>query len=474
MAASVCRTPIPLKRITPHALTSGLLKQCRPDIILDSYRDTITETTGTNRIDVDKVILYCIEDFQNPKEKLISYLKSLKEWWHGSNCVASLPLILQKQVLNTFTTALDETEEFSLMYKLLLQILFANDAGGSLPFHLREEGVNLLVMSQTDWASFALLLESLAPFHLEGINTGLVEFSDPLPFVTILKNSPNLKTVKLYRVSNNSNILFRLIGTYCPNLEFVMVNIWDIISNNCLYATFFGGMDKDTVISHLETNKPVPISFPRLKWIHMELKFTMPHNSFLQVLLHYYPNLQCVLPLYMYRGCLPTDVLHPPDEDILWSSQRSSCNLKAVTLKEYCLAPEAIDKIVKLCPAVEHLNLNDEEQLEFKSPEAVAKTIRLLSDKLNITCLSLCTTAENLGLYLPTFSEIGPSLKELNLTLIYKAGAELLCELINKCPNLESLKISRRLKYIFGRGNQTLHFLSKLSTLSVWDPFEDT
>ncbi|CAL4124424.1 unnamed protein product [Meganyctiphanes norvegica] len=453
-------TPASLKELAGYSLVEAVMDLCLP-------QKGVFEEKKTRKGSYVKT-----EDVM-PQTR-IKELKRIKSWWDDTSWLGALDSPLQRQVRCIFAERLEHVENISSPYRLILQILFTGEAGGrdtddknirDLRRQKYKNSKKILVLSKAGSLMMAEVLKTLGPFSLDSLNTHRMDFEHPAPLIAIIKNSPFLKIVRLYN-SAASDYVLKHVGRFCPVLEALTIHYPHIINaDKYHYRTFFDGMDKENVLKNVESIGKVPLSFPCLKYVRMQ----HVSDQFLYILLHFYPDLQFVglfpnpcwrnlllphpqvlkeitnphkkVPRYLW-GESKTNLSHQPPSTAV---PRTPCFLKMIKLTFNFLVFQPFEEVLEIAqfyPEVEHLLIAHEEvQFSLPSRKGTCQKLTALIEKLSVTSLSFlnCTT-DHLHTYLPTFSEISGSLKGLNLCGKDLEGGEI-CFLINKCHNLESLKI---------------------------------
>lgn len=460
-SAASAFTPASLKRLAGYSLVEAVIKLCLPQKGLFEEK----KTRKGSYVKTEDVIL--------PRTR-IEELKKIKIWWDDTSYLGALDSPLQRQIRNIFSEQLEHVSDISSPYRLVLQILFTGEAGGrdtddknirDLRRQKYKNSKKILVLTKAGSLMMSEVLKNLGPFSLDSLNTHRMDFEHPSPLITIIKNSPFLKTVRLYN-SAASDYVLKHVGKYCPVLEVLTIHYPHIMNGDKYhYRTFFDGMNKENVLKNVESVSEVPLSFPCLKYVRMQ----HVSDQLLYILLHFYPDLQFVgfFPNPCWRNLL---LPHPqslkeitnPHKKVpknLWGDSKNNvshqspstavlrmpCYLKMIKITFNFLVfqpSEEVLEITQFYPELEHLLISHEEvQYSLAPRKGTCEKLTALVKKLEVTNLSFlnCTT-DHLHTYLPTFSEISSYLTGLNLCGKDLEGGEI-CVLINKCYNLESLKI---------------------------------
>lgn len=520
MSAIACRTPGPLRTLVAQKLSQEIIKLCNTNNWLQNCKPMFPEENFKyNVVGSDETLqnsnVSCrnIPNTREENEKIVNQLRRLKEWWDDKNGMGSLPPKLRKDIQRVFLHSLALQESMSRVYKLLLQIIFAGEAGKDRPTYCREFPVEeeWVYLTETACCGFAAVVDSLGPFSLEELGTFSVYFQNPSPLIAIIKNSPALRTIHLSQ--NVSDVLLTHIGSNCSKLEVLLANQSKKagkFSDAALYKAFFKGFDKATVLESIAHIEDIPLSFPALKWVNLwsdeASDDICPENVFLHVLLHYYPDVISVTA--MGDPILEVDKLMVPEE--FGSVPRAPSKLKEITFllnkRLFSCNPDEpfnlvdLEKLLELYPEIEHITIDDcdhlvtrpyeginfesmaiddagpliiagsddtEEEDDYhetlsypKSPSIIGENLKSLLGSFNIKSLLLSNVTMamwpfHLNIYLPTFHEIGPRLKALNIALNGTAKLWELGDLINQCINLESLKM--RIPGFDEEGTDLLH-----------------
>ncbi|CAL4102283.1 unnamed protein product [Meganyctiphanes norvegica] len=465
MESIACCTPSLLRTLSAQSLVNNLLLNCKPQCHGVPFEDLDAENLLLARRTKHKKHLWDV------KESLITRLKLLRWWWDGTNGLGALPSHLQTEVRFLLNQSLLHIDKLNPLLRLLLQLLYTDIAGEDIEgftsthFHQDEKSCH----------SFAKVLESLAPFRLKELNILGTVFADPQPLAVIIKNSPNIRVIKMYSLKGDH--ILKLIGKHCNNLEVLMAYNHKNVSKHCLFEMFFLGLDKSSVVKNLNSKNCIQLSFPQLAHIDISHLQDSTDFPFTQILMHFYPNLQSVYPWYyghFSATLFSTSLLvpHLMQKDIFKVITRSPCNLKSILLSIYDLDTLSIDEIEKLYPEVKHLIFMDDARHVFKSSNLFVERLIALIQRLDIT--GLCVQfwypyrLFQSDVYLPAFTSTGIQFKSLAFHF-EDVEAGLPSKLINKCPKLESLKIVVNQSSRFQTHKPlNLESMFNLSRLSVW------
>ncbi|CAL4090538.1 unnamed protein product [Meganyctiphanes norvegica] len=378
----------------------------------------------------------------------------------------------QREIRQIFSLAIEGSSDLSPVYKLLLQLLFASEAGGNITLWKPiSRARNHLELSQRLCPSFVQVLESLAPFSVNSLNTLGMDYLSPLPLLAIIRSSPDLIAIRLCSCVDRSVI--EEIGKNCPKLEL----LWELrgtrntfSSDEYLYRTFFCGMEKETVLSNINTVNNVNLSFPFLKVLDM-WHLRNVNNEFFHVLLHFHPHLNTVTTLF---DSVTADLLLPTGQ-VFGSNLRSPSDLNGISITvNHIIDSKNLNEIIKLYPKIYKLTINDAADAE--TPRVTGDKLKNLVHKINAENLVLSgefstLLPDNLEQYVPTFQVLKSKLKTLDFQL-WEGEAEMICQLLNICENLESLRIG--IPYYALRLNNIVtpqKPLHQLSSLAVWSKY---
>lgn len=451
--------------------------------------------------EVEKIIYMGATVFANKKDYerhleakrwVMIELKKLKVWWDGTLILGPISSPLQREIRNVFYNTLQCTGGISLLYRFLLEILFSGKAGGDRPIKRprrihKVAGVNVLKVARGSSDNFSKVLQALKPFSLEELNTLRVEFEDEFVIEEIIKNSPYLRILKLFKSSvhrfKDDNVDYDHFLQYpeftnlplakCPLLEVIVI---DTIQNEAGFDRCFFEK-KSHGSGSLEQNYH---SFTKLKYVNVHRSY---NKNCIHNLLHTYQDLEFIGP---FDGLLDSIMMIPDFEQLTTNEttvvdyeavKRKPCNLKTLALqpRHLELAKKSIcniSKFISLYPKVNHLIL-DHRNWKFEVESIMvncSENLLSLLDGLLVTCLSFLSDIYS-GHYLPMYESvfccIGPSLRELNIE-VSKITCEELSKLINCCGNLEILRIGVVGYCTIKKQSLKVETLHKLSSLSFW------
>ncbi|CAL4077102.1 unnamed protein product [Meganyctiphanes norvegica] len=449
-------SPTSLQTLSIRRVAHGVLHPCCSCSLVQSSH-TIT---GID-IAVDDIIKNDSIHFHEARRYLSRILTDVRKWWESSSGLGCLPLILQKEVVSTLSEVLTARMHISPLYRLLLQLLLAREAGGATTAAENK----YVKVAKEHCPAVNNFLMNIAPFSIESLNTDIIDFEDQHTLNTIIKNSPNLRKVQLNH--RDSFSVLDTVARFCSKLEIlVLANFY--IPEECLYKTFFGGVDEAYVISSMSNVSNIRLSFPFLRvCVHKWGTLTKSTKKFLQAFLHLYPNLQKITA--HDNGGFQTDILIPDIEVLFKNVNQNPCKLKAITLDVDCplLSKNNLGKISKLCPEVRHLTVDDWTTSSSNHNGFIVDNFNNMIQYIHINSLSLHMPSDKPANYLPILNTFGKNLKALEIQLWCIVDADVMCNIINTCVNIESLSVE--IWSIFRFNSPKLDSLPRLKRLSICD-----
>ncbi|CAL4093871.1 unnamed protein product [Meganyctiphanes norvegica] len=417
--------------------------------------------------------------FAKEKQHLISTLSDLRQWWDGPEGIVSLPVILQKEVIYYVIDTLESETEFVegddeqqagiyCLFRWLRMLIFSGQTKGKL--------VTLINLDGVSCTAFSCLLDALAPFPcLQWLDFGRCSFMDPVPLITILRNSPNIRSLRL---DNNAQKLFKYVEIFCPNLE--ILSIHDPGYSDHLYELFFNGISKGTVWKIIRCNGRIKLTFPHLKiiqhsWSSGELTTSL--KMFLLVLLHYYPQLESLT--YVGDDGFNTKAFSPDWDDVSVGIPKSPCKLSSVlvstilsTVRGQAFDTSVLDKVAQFCPEADHLTLEENISLGYDFDMdylSLSKgSLKKFTRAMKFTSLRLSMGDKALKRYAPNVYAIAENITNLDYD-VGEEGEPLLFEIINLCTNLECIKVevNEAINLSLTTKENPLNVLPKLSIVSM-------
>ncbi|CAL4061326.1 unnamed protein product [Meganyctiphanes norvegica] len=260
------QTPASLLKLAARTAAEALIHSTVPsNIFSDTWYQNVDDEYDKDRFDETyrclTVALTHPDDKQYAKEKehLICTLSELRHWWDGQDGLALLPAKLQKEVHYYIIDCLEsecfvciEHEDIldcecfnclsrigisgiSCLFRWLRMLLFSGQTKGKL--------LPMIKLDSVGCAAFACLLDSLAPFpRIQWLDFEPCSFMEPVLIKTILKNSPNIRSL---RIGEKSIKFLNYVEMFCPNLELLYMH--DPGYSDNLYELFFSGISKETV-----------------------------------------------------------------------------------------------------------------------------------------------------------------------------------------------------------------------------------
>ncbi|CAL4089369.1 unnamed protein product [Meganyctiphanes norvegica] len=451
-------SPGSLKQFAVYKVVDMMVSSCHMEI---RFRDLDGKEILDQSLQHDFTIMYNKNNHR--KKKLLARLKLMKTWWESPEWLGSHHHPLRAEVWQTFSSALNY-HPITPAYKFVLQVLFCKAAGGHKQGHHIKDKV--YTFEKRLCTALSRFLEELGPFNLEELNTHLMIFENPVPLVTVVKHSPKLRVVHFF--DQDMEPVMKQICKCSQNLEMLRANYVGEC-DKYLYKTFFNGMSKESVLKAFSNKDEIQMSFPALLHVHMWNRTPAPH-LFLHVLLHVYTHLESITTL-SFHELTPKHLT--PLKKYFSSVERSPCDLKGIAFDSYSvfsLPDTVVNSMTVLYPKINHVTLNDKQQPITESSATIGRKIRNIVTKFGINSLAICSKRGkyipvDLSIYRDTISIVGSKLTCLTLHGM-NLDAEMLCELLDNCTQLQSLKISARVMM-----NETLPKLKPLphlTTLEAW------
>ncbi|CAL4149283.1 unnamed protein product, partial [Meganyctiphanes norvegica] len=287
--------------------------------------------------------------------------------------------------------------------------------------------------------AFENILNTLKPFYCEVLNLKgkrnrkssekeFLEYHQILK--TVLQNSPRVWA--LLDISKTS--LYPIIQSHASQLE---VLSFLELSNEDFFPVFFKNQSEECVIEKIRRKKDTVISFPKLKIIGLPFEFdSYSHKVFLQAFIHCYPQIHTLY--YDDIKSVSVNLLMDDCYEIFRLNDRPPCKVKSIAFSDLLEVTNNSYGLMKICPLIRQVIIYAKET-EFMWTK---KDIDNVLNKFNIDCLTFRIQANYISH--PLEFSLVSTLKVLHLELEERLTMQQnshICELIDKCENLESLKI---------------------------------
>ncbi|CAL4066828.1 unnamed protein product, partial [Meganyctiphanes norvegica] len=292
-----------------------------------------------SQVNMDVLLTNNDTKFTKKRRQIISKLREVRDAWEGYQCLGSIPCNLRRNIRRVLSQCIEDSYCIAPIYKTLIQIVFTTDFKRRRMNMRREASI-----------AFTRIVECLSPFSLENVHYSFVSKDSVEPLCTILKNSPLLSTIELHNADHFSDDRVpKEIGKHCLNLKVIVIDFY--IEEYNLYDMFFSGMNKHTVIKHLQSNEKITVSFPFLEVCILNGYWD---ELFVQILLHFYTNINIFKCKGEFHECIKLSTLITCTEDFK-SVERSPCHLSSLALDGSCshLDKKTLDVISNIFPKLD-------------------------------------------------------------------------------------------------------------------------
>ncbi|KAG7159080.1 uncharacterized protein LOC121877926 [Homarus americanus] len=374
------------------------------------------------------------------KSGLVKHLQNVQRWYRLDEYLSSHNSEIRRLICEAIAEALPSlmpVDDAEPLFMFTLQIMFCLEAG----FFSQSREIYDGRLSR----SFAEFLQFLMPFGVETIYTTCISFRNAMPILVLIKNSPYLKHVHLYR--NLSNHVLTQLRKYCPNIESITLSGHNVVSEEYLFRAFFGGKDKTQVISCVECREKLKLSFPKLKSVNMLMD--LDNDDIMFFLQHYYPNIKTSWTKSIAENRLtpPTlkTVLNPPPR-LLEHGYYYEFDTLEFTMRRHTLENWIVDEEHIEYPKVKHVSIfhachDLSEQKEIK------EKIKDVVERLGCTTFSYSSPPaedylDTLSVSIPVLETLGTCLTEAHLSTFEVLDARILFNCLDLCPGLTIFSIN--------------------------------
>ncbi|XP_069992649.1 uncharacterized protein [Penaeus vannamei] len=497
--AHLCQTPVMAahtpKRLEIQALESFVFMVLR-STTLPFFKLPIPQI-DRDIGDQDTSSLDCIIldiDTEAEKRKLmLEHLLKLKKWWERNEWLGSEDTEIRRQIKECFTRELELIDPVCVfpLFRFVLQLVFSKKAGSTADAaECPDYPVIHLEVPRSLCHDYCDFLKSFGTFGIEEMSTQHLLFGDSEPWLIIIKNSPLLK--KVHFRNNISEEILISIGSYCNMIDtFILEQVFGrmLVPIDCLYKTFFSGLDYKTVSEiskRPSSTKDISLSFPRLKWIDVGWK-AYPQNmvtryslaEFIYNILYYYPNV-----VNVSWHLLRPFMVHIPSQlpehckDLTYSMRHVHFSGLMPWIQYHLSCLSSSEKIISYFKELQHITLCNcvDVRTDAESVKEEAKFAEIWLPKFRCSSLTVhvpftppedVRVGDILSVYSSLFEKNGNNLSALHFHLHVEISARELCQAIILCPSLKLLEL-RMYESIHAQSEgdisiKTLHSLESLS-----------
>ncbi|XP_071536668.1 uncharacterized protein [Panulirus ornatus] len=399
------------------------------------------------------------------KRTLIRHLQSVQQWYRTDECLSSHGSNLRHHVgvacadVLTFLMPVDDCEP---LFLLTIQIMFCLEVG----FISQSREVYDSRLSR----SFAEFLQFLVPFGLETIYTTCINFRNCMPIIVLIKNSPYLRDIHLYK--NLSNHVLTQLRKHCPNIESITLSGHNVVSEEYLFKAFFGGKDKNHVVNHVDFKEQLKLSFPKLKSVNMLMDLV--NDDIMFFLQHFYPRIKTYWTKSIAESKLTPTILKSLLDPPLCLQGKGSYHLDTV---EFTIRINTLENWNKgepslTYPAVKHVSIFHTYH-EMSEPKELSEKIKDIVERLRCTSFSHSSPLvedylDTLSVCIPVLETSGATLSELHLSTFEVLDARVLFKCLDMCPCLMVFSVhASRIEVDAGFPIVGLNKLPKLKSLGM-------
>ncbi|XP_045139207.1 uncharacterized protein LOC123520722 isoform X1 [Portunus trituberculatus] len=466
MAAMVspAHSPRRLERLAKEKLVYLVIRHSIPASISTlTFPQDLEHCIPNNHPGMDKIIMATDTQFPDclPQKKLLlEHIQAVREWWEN-NVVVMGRVGVWRCVLECLATELEYLDQYCLfpLFRLLLQLLFSLRVGRKLDGMTNSDQPSIQVeLAAKACPVFAEVLRKLKPFSIEELSTQFIIFGSQEPLQVILENSHQLRRVHLRK--NITEETLKSVSENCPLMDtFVVEKPFGrlLVSVDCLYKTFFRGMDRDEIDavarSDSASKRKACLSFPRLKFIDLGADSDCPldlekdsFSEFIYNVLLFYPGLESVT-CYRSRPFVPKPFSKLPAffHSLSYSLQYLDLEGLMIWANDKAIAG-SVDHTLSVFPKIQHFTLSHDpdtylDVINFARIWIPRFKCKALTIKTYFTLPHERTEGHSLTPYQVLLNDVGVNLTALQFHLHANLCVGELCSLLPLCPSLEFLGI---------------------------------
>ncbi|XP_063876205.1 uncharacterized protein LOC135109079 [Scylla paramamosain] len=409
------------------------------------------------------------ENVKSPRKKfpskrtLIKHLQSVQEWYQNNESLAAHGSYLRQLVSVACAEALlllVAKDDCELLFLLTLQLMFCQEAG----FFSQSRKFYDARVSR----SYAEFLQFFVPFEIESLYTTCINFQNQMPIVILIKNSPYLKDIHLYK--NLSDHVLTQLRKHCPDIETITLSGHNVVSEQYLFRTFFSGMDKEQVVQLIDEKDQMKVTFPKLKRLNMLMDLHCDDVMF--YIQHYYTDIKttwtkCVAENRL-SPLLLSSLIGPPY--CLKGKGDFYLDILELTIRKNTLERWTFQEPPVFFPIVKHVSIF--HSFHGVEPQELGAKIKDIVERLRCTSFSHSAPPvedlDTLTVCVPTLETFGAPFSEMHLSTFEVVDAKILFQCLNLCPNLKVFSVNAsRIEMNSDCPFKALNTLTKLNALGM-------
>lgn len=486
-------TPRRLERLAKETLVYLVIRRSIPaSVSTITLPQDIEHWIHYNHPGMDKIIMATDTQFPEclaQKELLLNHMLAVREWWEN-NVMVGGRVGVWRCVLECLATELEYLDQYCLfpLFRLLMQLLFSIRVGRK-PDDMTNSDQPSIQMELTFQACpvFAEVLRRLKPFGIEELSTQFIIFGSQEPMQVILENSPHLRKVHFRKNITEETLI--CVSKNCPLVDtFVVEQPFGrlFVPVDCLYKTFFSGLDRDDVDALARTGsfseRQACLSFTRLKFVDLGADSDCPlsfnkgsFSEFIYNLMFFYPSLESVT-CYKLRPFVPKPLSKLPIhlQSLKYSLQHLDMEGLMILVQDKAVLGSEEYTLASF-PNLQHITLSHDPD----TYHSVTDFARLWIPKFKCKALTIHTyftlpheraLDNSISPYQLLLNAIGANLTVLQLDLHAKLCVSEFCNLLSSCPSLEFLGVVMSAEHFEDEAPVNIQTLLHLKCLTVAGP----
>lgn len=321
--------------------------------------------------------------------------------------------------------------------------------------------------------SYAEFLQFFVPFEIESLYTTCISFQNQMPVVILIKNSPYLKDVHLYK--NMSDHVLTQLRRHCPDIESITMS-GHVVNEEYLFRTFFNGLYKEQVMKMIDDKEQMKITFPKLKSV--TLLMDMNCDDIMFYIQYYYKSIKtswtkCIAENRL-SPLLLKSLIGPPF--CLKGKGEFYLDILELTIRKNTLESWTLQGPPIVFPEVKHISIF--HSFHDIEPRELGAKIKDIVERLHCTSFSHSSPPaedlDTLTVCVPTLETFGAPFSEMHLSNFEVLDAKILFRCLNLCPNLKVFSINAsRIEMNNDASYKALNTLTKLNALGMSVKFLD-
>ncbi|XP_066975780.1 uncharacterized protein [Macrobrachium rosenbergii] len=391
---------------------------------------------------------YMLEEIDSLVEEgdrriVLELLKRLRSWYNDELQRTLYDCGYFKDMSDAILDVLDcvPTTKCEPFYRLTIQLLYCQDVG------VLGQDSTLEMYAVEPCKRYARFLKLFIPFYLTNFNTTGLTFTHPAPLVVIMKYSP---ISYLHTYVDNNEIIMQCIKRFCLDVKEIhfesRMSDPNRVSVETMFNTFFGNHDRMFVLGKIGEPDNIALSFQHLRKLRLSFP-SIKYDEFIFCLKYFYSHVELEFAKSIYypsklltllQECLDIPPYLKGKEENVWSTVEFEVQTDVFRIDERDIEFENLFPEIKnihFIYFVKALTPNHKSQFQDMLRLCHCRHVALRLPNID-------QVVEGEVCWTELFEGVGSSLSEVHLDVKAKLHMKELIQVLNGCPNLETLSVS--------------------------------